>query len=192
MSLACDHESCELRAYKSGYCNAHYIRSRRGRPMGGPVRRSGNDPERFWEKVERTDGCWAWTAYAGPDGYGRFMFNGVPRLAHRVSYEWAFGSIPVAVEIDHMCHNRVCVNPDHLREATRSLNGQNRAGARIDSGSGIRGVRQREGGRWIAEAQVSKTRHYLGRFDTADEAEAAVVEFRRTHMPYSLMDREAS
>lgn len=157
--------------------------------MDGPVRRAGSDPERFWEKVERADGCWTWIAYVAPDGYGRFMINAVPHLAHRVSYERAYGPIPSDIEIDHMCHNRACVNPAHLRQATRSLNGQNLVGARIDSGSRIRGVRQRESGRWTAEAQVSNTRYYLGRFDTAEEAEAAVIKFRRANMPFSLMDR---
>lgn len=157
--------------------------------MDGAIRRAGSDPERFWEKVDRSDGCWTWTAHIGAEGYGRFMINGVPRLAHRVSYERTHGPIPAGIEIDHMCHNRSCVNPAHLRQATRSLNAQNLIRARIDSGSKIRGVRQQPSGRWTAEAQVSNTRHYLGRFDTAEEAEAAVVNFRRANMPYSLMDR---
>jgi hypothetical protein len=42
---------------------------------------------RFWAKVAKGDGCWLWTASLGSSGYGQFMLNGRPRLAHRLSYE---------------------------------------------------------------------------------------------------------
>jgi len=65
------------------------------------------------------DGCWAWTgATAGP-GYGQFGRNG---LAHRVAYERAFGPIPEGMEIDHLCRNRRCVNPDHLDAVSHEEN----------------------------------------------------------------------
>lgn len=188
--MSCKHAQCDYPVAKAGYCNAHYIRKRRGRPMDGPIRKAVDDPLRFWDKVDKTPGCWNWTAYRGADGYGRFMINRVPRLAHRVSYELANALLPPDLEVDHMCHNRACVNPDHLRLATRSLNGQNLRQARVDSSTGIRGVRYRKDtGRWSAQAQVDCKPYYLGTFATAAEAEAAVVEFRRTHMPFSLMDQ---
>jgi hypothetical protein len=66
------------------------------------------------------------------------------------------------------------------------------ARARRDSSSGIRGVRRRKGskGWWIAECSIAGQRHYLGTFDTAEEANKVVTAERRAHMPYSLMDKK--
>jgi len=188
---ACKHESCTVPAEKAGYCNAHYIRKRRGRPMDGPIRKAADDPERFWQKVNKGAGCWEWTAFRGADGYGRFMVDRTPKLAHRVAFELEIGPIPAGIEVDHMCHDRGCVNPQHLRLATRSLNAQNMSGARVDSSTGIRGVRYRaDTGRWTAEVQIEGQKHYLGGFPDARSAEAAVIAYRRENMPFSLMDRE--
>lgn len=192
MNTTCSHEGCVLQASKAGYCNAHYIRKRRGTDMDVPVRRAASDPERFWEKVRKSDGCWEWTAFRDRRGYGRFMIERIPRLAHRVSFERANGPIPEGLEVDHMCHNRACVRPDHLRLATGWMNRQNLSGARADSTSGVRGVRQRPSGRWSAQAQMNGQRTYLGLFDSMEEANAAVTQWRRLNMPDSLMDQEAS
>lgn len=76
--------------------------------------------ERFWAKVEKSDGgCWEWTA-AKEKGYGRFGLGyqkgGVP--AHRWAYEELVGPIPKGLQLDHLCRNRGCVNPEHLEPVT--------------------------------------------------------------------------
>lgn len=38
--------------------------------------------------------------------------------AHRVYYEARFGPIPAGLQLDHLCRNRGCVNPDHLEPVT--------------------------------------------------------------------------
>lgn len=190
MSRECKHPGCDVVAYKVGYCNGHYIRSRRGSEMDRPIGKRGDDPERFWQKVNKAGDCWEWTAYRDRAGYGRFEVEGIPRLAHRVSFKMAFGSIPDGAEIDHTCHNPACVRPKHLRPATRSENAQNMAGARADSSSGARGVILRESGRWQASAQAGGKRVVLGTYGSIEEADAVVTEWRRKHMPYSEMDKK--
>lgn len=67
----------------------------------------------------------------------------------------------------------------NLRAVTAAENAQN-CRALI----GYRGVRyDRRDKRWIAAADVNRTRHYIGRFDTEAEAAAAVHSWRLQNMP---------
>lgn len=75
------------------------------------------------EKFEISpDGCWLWTAYLNPTGYGQVRINGRTRLAHRVVYESVVGPIPDGLELDHLCRIRACVNPEHLEPVTHAEN----------------------------------------------------------------------
>lgn len=73
--------------------------------------------QRFFEKVEKRDGCWLWLAKKNNKGYGMFRNGGGDTgfvLAHRVSFEYARGAIPKGKWVLHTCDNPGCVNPDHL------------------------------------------------------------------------------
>jgi hypothetical protein len=86
--------------------------------------RRGTPEERFWAKVDKTSDCWIWTAHK-VKGYGQFRLGGKGSRqvgAHRVSYEWAHGPIPETLQLDHLCRNPVCVNPDHLEPVTSRVN----------------------------------------------------------------------
>lgn len=41
---------------------------------------------------------------------------------HRVVYELLVGPIPEGLQLDHLCRNRVCGNPDHLEPVTNREN----------------------------------------------------------------------
>src|SRR5258705_94726 len=61
-------------------------------------------------------GCWEWIGAKDHAGYGyiRGGRRGIPNLrAPRFIYESLVGAIPKGLELDHLCHNRACVNPDH-------------------------------------------------------------------------------
>ncbi len=188
----CKHPICDTAKVKArGYCAAHYSREIRGQDMDQPVKKAGaSDQERFWEKVDKTGSCWNWTG-AKDNGYGVCRVEGAARLAHRVSYKWANGEIPAGALLDHMCHNKSCVNPGHLRFADHILNGQNRATSNRNSKSGIRGVYWcNTYGHWIAKAMINRRPHHIGIFHDIELASKAVAEWRSTHMPYSLMDKK--
>ncbi len=81
-------------------------------------------PETFWAKVFHAPktGCWEWTGAIQSSGYGSFGVNKSGRLAHRLSYESMRGPIPEGLQIDHLCKNKVCVNPWHLEPVTHQEN----------------------------------------------------------------------
>lgn len=191
MSAECKQAGCQLPGTKAlGYCSGHYARHSRGMDMAPPIRLKLPESERFWQKVDKTDGCWNWTA-ALFRGYGIFRFQGAARIAHRISYAWRNGPIPEGIEIDHMCHNRSCVNPDHLRPATKVLNGQNRSGLNKNNTSGVRGVHwSKDAGCWIAKGHLNGKPVQVGRFADLEEAARAITAWRKDNMPYSLMDQK--
>lgn len=84
--------------------------------------------DRFAAKVALTDsGCVEWIGGETTTGYGQIYPGPGARvakyLAHRWSYEYHTGTpIPAGHEIDHLCGNRSCVNPDHLEPVTHAEN----------------------------------------------------------------------
>jgi hypothetical protein len=96
-----------LRHGRCSGCKRHFRRY-------GTERPSLSWEQRFWAHADIGDGCWNWNGNVGSNGYGRIRREKRELLAHRVAYEFHVGDIPEGLQIDHLCRNRVCVNPDHL------------------------------------------------------------------------------
>ena len=55
-------------------------------------------------------------------GYGYLSSKGVNAYPHRLAYQLYKGKIPKGFVIDHICRNRRCINPEHLRAVTQQVN----------------------------------------------------------------------
>lgn len=80
-----------------------------------------------WKEIKRhikdnikvsKKGCWEWAGNLSKDGYSKIWGTG----GHRISYQAYVGPIGMGLDIDHLCRNRKCINPEHLEPVTRKEN----------------------------------------------------------------------
>jgi len=88
---------------------------------------------RFFSKVAPSaSDCWEWTGTINGSGYGTCSpgFSAPSWMAHRLAYEWFVGPLDADLQIDHLCRNKLCVNPRHLEAVTPTVNMQRAVVAR--------------------------------------------------------------
>jgi hypothetical protein len=138
----------KLKVGPADFCSRRCAYAFRKRPLA----------ERFWEKVEKTDGCWLWAGSKRKTGYGSFSVGpSVSEGAHRVAYRLAFGPVPDGCFVLHRCDNPQCVRPDHLF-----------LGSHLDNMADMR-----------AKGRQPKPDHHGEKNATAKLTESAVREIRQ-------------
>jgi HNH endonuclease len=141
------------------------------------------------------DGCWVWSGFKLPSGYGLFSPGGSAHsvYAHRWAYENFVGPIPAGREVAHSCANRACVNPEHLRALTHCENlfdTETSARRNAEKAYCIHGheftpentIRTREGWRQCRKCKLLSMRKWYNENRRRVSAERRKV-YRETHEP---------
>lgn len=171
-------EGCNsTRVLNTPVCHRHYLRPNQAGPAA----------QRFWSKVEVGVHCWVYTGALNASGYAVFRGARKMEYGHRFAYTLVNGPPQEGLFIDHICFNRACVNPAHLRTATPGQNNQH-ARLRSNNKSGVRGVR-RDGKWWTAAVYQDGRAVFYQKFRTPHEAEAAVIEARVELFTHNDLDR---
>lgn len=141
--------------------------------------------DRFWPKVDKSDlkGCWVWLGAKRSTGYGVINLGGRGvglAQAHRVAWNLLVGPIPEGMMLDHLCHNPVCVNPDHMRVCSNTENSRN-SNLGVNNTSGFKGASWNKRMKyWEAKIMVDRKTIHLGNFSTPNSAHIAYRNAART------------
>ena len=180
MKPKCSLDGCPNPAMSRGWCERHYSAWRRN---GTPetTNRYYSDPmEALSARTKRRGSCIEWTGSTSGIGYGRIKVRGKGMLVHRFAWEQANGPIPEGKFVDHTCHNRLCINVEHLRLADPQQNARNRTGAKPGSKTGVRNVLpSKNGDRFRVRITVNGRPTSFGTYDTLREAEAVATAKRK-------------
>ena len=78
------------------------------------------------EKVTQglPEDCWLYTGKVGSAGYPLVRYQGKQWLSHRLVYQLYRGQLREGLVVMHICENKRCLNPNHLRQDTQSSNMQ--------------------------------------------------------------------
>lgn len=182
----CSVDGCGRPHRSLGLCDPHYKRDYR---LRNPTRVRPTREEYFWSKVEKSDPCWSWSGQKNLQGYAKIG----DEQAHRFSYELLVGPIPEGMQIDHMCHNPLCVKPEHLRPVTCKQNNEHRQSATRRSKSGVRGVSwDKARQKWAVHVVHERRAFNGGRYESIEEAEQAAIALRNELFTHNDIDRGKS
>ena len=85
------------------------------------------DVKRFQVSIRKKEGplsteCWDTINSKDSYGYNRISIDGKMHKAHKFAYEHYKESVPEGLELDHLCRNRWCCNPEHMEVVTHTEN----------------------------------------------------------------------
>jgi hypothetical protein len=112
------------KAYRCRPCDARRVRewgAKKAAGLTGSAR--VNDLSSLKSRTLVTaDGCWEWQGKVIYSGYGEAHYQNRQMQAHRAMWLASGRPIPNGLQLDHLCRNRRCCNPDHLEPVTCAEN----------------------------------------------------------------------
>jgi len=187
--VACAFEGCDHPVYSNALCIDHYAQQQVRKPLTRLSSRKTLS-ERMEAHTDKSGECWVWTAGKDKEGYGQVSVGGSKKRANRIAYELAYGAIPEGFMIKRICETHACVRPEHLIAVTSKQSSENRKGAARVGRSGVRGAYwDKKNERWRAMVTDSGKQHYLGLFETAEEAGAVAKAKRLELFTHNYADR---
>lgn len=74
------------------------------------------------KKPQRKTDCWIWAYSKNGNGYGVICRGKKVVDAHKFLFELLVRKVPHGTELDHLCKNKLCVNPTHLEPVSHAEN----------------------------------------------------------------------
>lgn len=112
--LPCSFDGCVNTQQARGLCGAHWRQQNVGRSLT-KLRNQESILERIMPQIEKTSYCWIWQGRVGGTGkYPQISLGGRQTMVHRIIFEELIRPLIAGETIDHLCRNRLCVNPKHL------------------------------------------------------------------------------
>jgi len=113
-SIPCSFPSCVNNQISKGLCGAHWRQQRLGKELT-TLSNQVSILDRINKNIEKTEYCWSWNGrVSGKKGYPQISLSGKQVMVHRIIFEELVRVLEPGETIDHLCRNRLCVNPEHL------------------------------------------------------------------------------
>jgi hypothetical protein len=124
MTTLCCVDGCSKSIFSSQLCSSHYYKKRTYGSVTGGVDYQKKAQSRFLSSFERIpSGCHLWIKSKDRYGYGKLSTMRKSVQAHRFAWEfYNQQKIPEKMVVMHMCNNKSCVNPEHLKLGTQKEN----------------------------------------------------------------------
>ena len=142
-----------------------------------PRRNYATPGEAFAARTVREGECLLWTGATMTSGYGTLRVDGRMEGAHRFAWTRENGPIPEGLVVDHVCHERRCVEVSHLRLVTQTQNKRARR-ERSRGASGYRNVYYRRG-RYYGQIYKEGKLHFTPELEDLDQVVRDVRALRR-------------
>lgn len=178
-----------------GYCRKHHNWFVTYGSVEPPSSRCLPFKERILRLIDMADdnGCWLWVGRK-TNGYGIQYDSNKRRMrqAHRIVWDMFVGDLEEDLQLDHICRNRACVNPLHLRKVTNQQNSENRG--MVERSGRPRGVfldkRPRSASKpWYCRVTYCGKSYSGGYHKTMEEAAAAILSLRLSLLTHNDQDR---
>ena len=110
----CSFVGCKNNRIAKGLCSAHWRQQNLGKELT-TLTNQVSLIDRILSSVNKTDYCWLWEGRSsGTLKYPQISVKGRQQMVHRLVYEELVRPLKPGETIDHLCRERMCVNPKHL------------------------------------------------------------------------------